>query len=412
MKVLKHALFTLVLLLISYGAIELFVGTYFSLRLKQIVTPPKLATVLLGQEWDASSLRDCPYAETLGPHPILGYSIHTAVRENCKNLDQLYVNNKGLSGPDYPYKRDNDVFVILLTGGSVADQLGRVTTGVKHYLTEYFNTHFIPPRGKRFQVIVSALGDYRFPQNIFSALDNSEIIDGVIDLSGFNESFNHKYENVFGSPSENYWIQFELEARQEEYNQRKRSFKLVQWMKNSLCRLSYSCVFLVEKRLSMMIKAPESSGRSGQQRALFQYMGKLNPSELKEVRMLKHKNYYRILNASCKEFGWKCAFFIQPVPQIEKSLSKEEKIIVDNLAEKDPGFGDFYQWMTSELLTLQKENVPIYSLLDVFKEEKGQIYSDHIHYVWHNGDYIHRGNKLILERIHKTLAKSWKLQEK
>ena len=56
------------------------------------------------------------YAATLMPDPYLG---------NRNNAKILAVNNVGLLGRDFPFEKDPDTFTVLLTGGSVAAQLGQ-----------------------------------------------------------------------------------------------------------------------------------------------------------------------------------------------------------------------------------------------------------------------------------------------
>src|SRR5215470_20243357 len=63
----------------------------------------------------------CTYADTLFPHPYVAFVHHD--RPPC---GQDHVNNIGLNGEDFPTIKRDDRYVILLTGGSVAAQLGQV----------------------------------------------------------------------------------------------------------------------------------------------------------------------------------------------------------------------------------------------------------------------------------------------
>jgi hypothetical protein len=387
---------------------ELICGVYYFAKFKTLASAPTLSRMILGNNWNPKASKKCSYAETLGPHPYLGYSIHAKARENC-DLYTYALNNRGMSGPDYPVEKDDEFFTILLTGGSVADQLGAVEDpNSGHFLTNYFNKNFISPNGKPFRVIISALGDYRFPQNVISVMINNDIIDGVIDISGFNESHNHQFYNRLERPSANYWSQFELETADFKKSNNKKVFELSKWMGNSLCKYSYGCVFIIEKRISQLMNAPKSEARHMAQKPYSDFTNEV-PKNLKISRYNKHRNYYRILTGMCRELKFKCAFFLQPVPQLYKSLSPAEELIV---RKENPNFGEVYAELLKELLVLQNENIPLYSLAKVFEDERRTIYSDHIHYQWAEGEEIHYGYKPILREIGKVLVKQWNLKKK
>jgi hypothetical protein len=61
------------------------------------------------------------------------------------------INNIGLFGEDFPDQRRTDRYVILLTGGSVASQLGQYQPPpAPRYLEEELNRNYVSPNGKPF----------------------------------------------------------------------------------------------------------------------------------------------------------------------------------------------------------------------------------------------------------------------
>ena len=61
---------------------------------------------------------------------------------------------------------------------------------------------------------------------------------------------------------------------------------------------------------------------------------------------------------------------------------------------------------------LQRERgLPIYNLADVFADQKGTIYADHIHVV-RSDDGESPGNRILAARIGELLAETWGLQKK
>ena len=63
------------------------------------------------------------------------------------------------------------------------------------------------------------------------------------------------------------------------------------------------------------------------------------------------------------------------------------------------------------LTALRERGLPIYDLGDVFANEKGKIYADHIHY-WRDSKSESPGNRLMARRIADQLAETWGLQKK
>jgi len=59
----------------------------------------------------------CRYMDTVYPHPYLT-NVH-ADNPPCDN-SEFEINNVGLFGRDFPYKKETDNFRIMLSGGSVA----------------------------------------------------------------------------------------------------------------------------------------------------------------------------------------------------------------------------------------------------------------------------------------------------
>jgi hypothetical protein len=63
------------------------------------------------------------------------------------------------------------------------------------------------------------------------------------------------------------------------------------------------------------------------------------------------------------------------------------------------------------MMTLSERGLPIYDLGDIFKDEKGSIYTDQIHYL-STTDGVSPGNRMVAARIGALLAETWGLQPK
>ncbi len=120
-----------------------------------------------------------------------------------------------------------------------------------------------------------------------------------------------------------------------------------------------------------------------------------------------YKKYIRLMAGMARQMNLKQAFFIQPVPAIGKTLTEEERAVVGDLS-----YRDLYQSMTNKLLALREEQIPVYSLLDVFVDYKESIYRDPCHFVEYGPRRETKGNRLIAERIVSILEDDWGLKPK
>jgi hypothetical protein len=124
------------------------------------------------------------------------------------------------------------------------------------------------------------------------------------------------------------------------------------------------------------------------------------------VQLGLYQKYLRATEALARDYGLKSAFFLQPAPAYGKVLTEEEKRVVGDL-----GYRDIYRKMVAGLLTLRERGLAIYDLGDVFANEKGRIYADHIHY-WRDAKAESPGNRIMAARIAAQLAETWGLQKK
>ncbi len=123
---------------------------------------------------------DCNFNDTLFQHPYLGWVHHANLPCGLPNTNSI-----GLYGQEVPWKRRDDRFVVLLTGGSVASQLGRITQGS---LQELLNQNY-SEYGKRFIVINGAIEDWKQPQQLILFAMYANGVDAIITLDGYNEFF-------------------------------------------------------------------------------------------------------------------------------------------------------------------------------------------------------------------------------
>lgn len=403
----KKIIFIIIPTVVFFIILEAAFATYFYILHDSFFTPKQLSTLLFQHKSHISS-QECPYHEQLGPSPYVGYIYRSSKAGQC----QTKVNNVGRSGPDYPATNDSNEYTIMVTGGSVAEL--SVLDGIKNnesYLERYLNQHYIPPQGQRFKVITSAMGDYRTPQNIISFMLYENIVDAVIDISGFNEALQYFQNARFEKGAESFWAQFELERLQALNKSKDKGFRLANFLSNSTCSLSYTCLFIGQRVMNILtVSNSYNEGRYKEQQKYDYFSDSRDVSKLDDIRLQRHRSYYKMFQTLCTGMNKKCSFFLQPVPLLQKELTKEEKAQLIPVRED---FAQLYLNIVNSLVQLKKEsNLSIYSLIDIFKETPERIYSDHIHFGNFNHGEISKGNLILWNRVIKAISVDWNLKRK
>ena len=124
------------------------------------------------------------------------------------------------------------------------------------------------------------------------------------------------------------------------------------------------------------------------------------------LQLSLYQKYARAEEVVAHDNGVKTAYFFQPVPAFGKTLTEEEKRVVGDLS-----YGDLYRQIVAGMMTLRERGMAMYDLGDIFANEKGTIYADHIHY-WRDAAGESPGNRLMAARIGQLLAETWGLQKK
>lgn len=348
--------------------------------------------------------RNCSYVESMFPHPYLGF-----VHHGNPPCGVPGINNIGLYGWNYPSEKSPDKFVILLTGGSVASQFAYFHKQSPSYLEQILNRDYESPKGGAFQVLNGGDGAWKQPQQAILFLLYSDAVDGVVTLDGFNEHYMMGVGSRFELPANNFLDVNPLATR---------DFSTVanNWIWSNIHRrvaqhpiLSRSNVlYLVLKKTG-----PDTRGEvagSDKRHTTVQSMFAL-PQDWDAKKRLdwsvrQYQKYILAMESIAREQGVLSAYFIQPVPAIDKPLTDEEKKLVGDLS-----YADTYRKMTDSLLDLRRRNLHIVSLLDIFQNSRETLYADAIHMKW-DADQENAGYRLMAEKIAPMLAETWHLKSR
>lgn len=340
------------------------------------------------------------------PHPHFGFVRNP--NHPCQQPPWTQINAQGFENPeDFPHERNEAFFDILIVGGSVAghmaigwDKLDRSANEIELLLNQAINS------GRRFRVFNGATNGSSVPYQQNVILAHAHAFDGVIVIDGYNDLLHSKH-NLMGLPDMPYYIEAFLDVDNQIHNSflyRTHLFlsqsswlqrlKLVKWIESLL--LNWSINRQVQTNKS---KAP----------ALYSSLNK-KPKHWSQEDLLRHnrKHYARLTlmgQKSTEIMGAKFHHFFQPMPEIGKVLTKEEK------SHTQYAEADAYLKMWKQLKTTgHKNGLKTESLLYVFKDESETIYGDHVH-AKIEADGKSRGYRLIAEAIVKTLVRAWDLRQ-
>lgn len=359
---------------------------------------------------DATRDTTCRYIDTLYPHPYVGFVHHA--NPPC---GQAWVNNIGLYGPDYPTVRDPERYTVLLNGGSVASQLAQNgPPDWPRYIEEELNKKYVSPNGKPWRVLNGGDGAWKEPQPfiLFALYANS--IDAVVNLSGFNEHyfFWPGAQERLERPLSNF-IEVNPFVADENFGD-----AAIGWVMGRISGTLAAMPVLGHSHAAYMVVRGIEQAAKGQDvfksnkkttlNSIFRMPEEIrrDPERAFNVQLGLYQKYLRATEALARDYDLKSAYFLQPVPAWGKELTEEEKRIVGDLS-----YRDLYRKIVAGMLTLRERGMAIYDLGDIFADQKGTVYADHIHY-YRDAKGESLGNRLMAARMAAQLAETWGLQKK
>jgi hypothetical protein len=385
--------------------LEIVSAAYIVLREKKYV-PPKELFERTGNTFirDLTEARkSCRYVDTLFPHPYVAF-----VHHGNPPCGIAGINNIGLFGDDFPLEKRADRFVILLTGGSVAAQLGQLTKGHPKYLEIALNNRFASPNGKPFLVLNGGDGAWKQPQQLILFAMYVDVVDAVVTLDGVNEMRLLESPVRFEYPASNFMTVNPMVNR--DYGD-----VVVNWIAGKLVgAMSDNAVFsrshtayVIARRLERWATRPPGEGtRVTTLETIFAMPAEWQPGRRFEANIGQYQKYIRAMDAIARDRRVLTAHFVQPVPAIGKTLTTEEQATVGDLQ-----YRDVYLRMTRRLLDLNRSGTNVHDLLDLFEKEAGTLYEDAVH-LRREADGESRGNRLMAERMAETLALDWRLKRR
>lgn len=334
------------------------------------------------------------YTATLAVHPYLAH-VHKAGPG---------INRQGLFGRDFPQARDPHVYQVLVTGGSVACQLAgiRPEDGA---LTVELEKNYISANGRPIRVYNGADGAWKLPQQTILMMMYAGRFDLVISVDGFNEHYKVKGDLEFlevPSPIFRTVSPVGFHAKPAlvalwgagELNQALAGMPGIRNL--FLSHLIGHSALILARSLDEKTK-PRTTPLMPMEYPLGETFGSQRQQRQKQ-QLSQLETYLELNHAICRQQGAQYLSVLQPCPAIGKNLTEEELSKVGPLDYKI----SYLQMASSYEKAHQENGTPYLNLLEVFKEKKQTIYTDHIHCSAELGS---EGNAIISKSIASFLKK-------
>jgi hypothetical protein len=340
------------------------------------------------------------------PHPYF----FSAGDPDFRGLPPNRVQSRGIeSRYPYPLERDPRYFSILILGGSVAYHLGMGEWNGKIWLQDYLNARYRSPNGKPFRVFCGADGGWRLPvqNNVMTLVGDG--FDAFVAVDGYNEALNTKYGVAIDLPPlqefafltnppdapwglKALWALHGYRRLCFRYGVAQRSFLSFFIFERSAALLNDDQAYwkYLTRRLGRYFELPQDWDRPRRDR----------------WNRRKYATYIKLQAAQARALDARYAHFVQPVHEIDKTLSEEEKRLPSLISARD-----YYDVIVPGSEDARRSGLPSFLLLDVFQNDAETLYADHIHCRF-TGDGGNPGYDKMSRRIAELLGRAWRLRGK
>ena len=182
--------------------------------------------------------------------------------------------------------------------------------------------------------------------------------------------------------------------------------KVSEWARgNALTRNSFFAYFFIERLRSYLNEQSTTadSPRATEFMKMFSYPIDWPLEKRAASNTQQYFWYIRAVHMAPERNGIRTAFFLPPTPAY-KPLTEEERAVAGDLS-----YGPSYRMISDRLLELRKENVPIFSLLDLFADNHDTLYADTAHMKADStGEQL--GYRIMARTIARQVSDVWGLK--
>jgi hypothetical protein len=355
----------------------------------------------------------CRYVDTLYPHPYVAFVHHGNPPCGLPN-----VNNIGMLNTDFPTLKRDDVYVLLIVGGSVSSQLAQnLPAPAPRFLEEELNRRFASPNGKPWLVLNGGDGAWKEPQSFILFSMYASSVDAVITVDGYNEHYMFRSftQERLERPLSNF-ADVNPFVADENFGD-----AAIGWVMGriagSLAQMpmlgSSHAAYMIVRGIEAMAKGKDVFNADKSKKTTLTSIFALpadvrgNGEKVFETQLSLYQKYTRAIEAVAKDNGVRSAYFLQPVPSWGKVLTEEEKRAAGGNMT-DPVL---YRRIVEGMLVLRQRGLAVFDLGDLLKDVPETIYADDVHFIRDTkGDS--KGYRLMAARVADDLAKAWDLKAK
>jgi hypothetical protein len=394
-QILPKFAFILASVSVALGALEIGCGIYYYFSKSQTNSEALPPNFDKNTYVDSFNKKDCVYRDYLYPHPYLGW----VLKHHAHPCPSMAVNNMGFRGSDYPLEREPGVFVIMLAGGSVADQQFS-----ENMMEQELNAHYTSGHIRRFVVLSGAEGAWKQPQQFIAFALSASVLDGIITLDGFNEHYALRKDEPtrLEAPANNF-----IESLDVNFDWRRNLAAMVEgslrryeqqsfWIQHS--NLAFFCLSRVRALLRSYILPRGTDGH--EQTPTYSENPYLFPQSFPNERrpafnQALYLQYTSMIDWIADKMKIRSLHFIQPVPGLSKTLTDEEIKAAGPIE-----YREVYLRMEQSMLNLNKRGLKVVSLTGIFKDHPETLYVDWIH-------FNKKGRELLNRAMVKVIADQW-----
>lgn len=306
----------------------------------------------------------------------------------------ININSLGYRGGEFAIKKPPDVFRILIYGGSVVWGTGALSDAetIPAHLEKYLNQKL--PQGKRFEVINCGETSFHTTQEaVFLLIEGVYLSpDLVVFVDGQNDPVMPDENYPAGYPWYFEVLKKRLSKKKAEVFTLEGELDYLRKQREVVWKTNYSELLnTLDKRVSI------------EQKRILESKWLQNQTTPEEYA-LRHFYNIRCAQGMAKEFGFRAAFAIQPLPICFKPLHPEEKQALDTLKKQSSTHYKLITWRekyyvgyTDQVVALCKKNeTPILDLKKIFENNSEPIYFDDCHMT---GD----GYRLVAQQLGQWL---------
>jgi hypothetical protein len=339
----------------------------------------------------------CSWSKSLYPHPYTGF-----VQSNRTMCKDRKTNLRGMFGEEYPYKRDEKYFDILVLGGSVASNLTKPkpkTSNDSRFIKALKEGHR-GPNGEKIRVFSGSVGAWKQPAQLYHYLLYQDLFDGLILIEGANEvSTGANYK--LAVPLD--FVANFLRARDLNLNFEYFILDVIQSFRIwSQTFLGVRLEVIWQNHINDMHQALVNTYE-------LKNFFKVDPRSQKdklEGFVDEYVNYLEVFKLVAQRNNQKIKIIFQPTIHYMRKEHPEES----HIPKGEIVYTQLYPKVVEKILkrdTLFKND--IYNALEIFKHSDYRVYEDYVHfYEGKNGESKARmvfGSKII-----ELLQRDWKLK--